>query len=165
MQLARFLTKRTAVVAAGVVGIPLALMVPSGSASAESTFTLIEQPHGQFHFIDLPPKAHSPQGPASVGDEFVIVSKLTRDKKPSGYLQVVCVVTGRAAHKHAPEQVMCHGQFHLPDGTLSLSAGGRFRNTVHAAVTGGTGKYEGAMGSVVSVSKPNGSSVDTVHLL
>jgi hypothetical protein len=164
MQLARFLTKRTAVVAAGVVGIPLALMIPSGSASAESTFTLVEQPHGNFHFIDLPPKAHSPQGPASVGDELIFSNKLTRDNKPYGFVHAVCVVTGKRL-KHAPELVMCNGQFNLPGGTIALSAGGRFRNAVHISVIGGTGKYEGAMGSVVSVSKPNGSSVDTVHLL
>jgi hypothetical protein len=37
-------------------------------------------------------------------------------------------------------------------------------NTLHIAITGGTGRYEGARGSILSVGGP-GFASDTIHLL
>jgi hypothetical protein len=54
----------------------------------------------------------------------------------------------------------------LPQGTLAISFGGRFRDEIVAAVTGGTGAYEGRRGSVVSRQRPNSNLIDdTVHLV
>ena len=159
--------KRSALVAAAAVGVPLAFLLPGGSAagvSDGSTFKIVEAANGQAHFIDLPPKQKSENQPPSVGDELIFVNRVTRDGKPYGFVQAMCVVTDKAT-RHQPELLLCNGVFHLPGGTLTVSAGGRFEKTVHIAVTGGTGRYEGANGSITSVTQKDGSSVDIVHLL
>ena len=167
MSISKLRDKRAALVAAAAVGVPLAFLLPGGSASGASdgsTFTIVESAHGKVHFVDLPPKQHSENQPPSVGDELIFINKVTRDGKRYGFVQALCVVTDSGG-KHKPPLFLCNGAFHLPGGTLTVAASGHLEDTVDIAVTGGTGKYEGANGSIRSVTQKDGSSVDTVHLL
>ena len=52
----------------------------------------------------------------------------------------------------------------VPGGQLFLSVGGKpfATNTTSGAVSGGTGTYEGAIGSFTSVGEDN--SKDTIHI-
>ena len=63
--------------------------------------------------------------------------------------------------------LQCTGTFVLPAGTLTESAlihaGGK--SVQRIAILGGTGAYEGARGSILSVPKTQSTSIDTVHLL
>lgn len=164
MELARLRSKRTALVAAAVAAVPLALITQSGSAAGTgdhaTTFTIVEHPISN-KFVDLPPKS-KPSAP-SVGDEAVFASTLTKDGHPFGTTEAVCVVTTR----EKDPLLSCTGTFNLPDGTLAAAAGGRLfsTTTVEIAITGGTGRYAAAGGTITSVTQPDGTSVDTVHLL
>lgn len=150
--------------AAAVAAVPLALMVPgaaSGNRSQESTFKLVELPVSA-QFVDLPPTQGQHQL-ASVGDEVIFVSSLQRGGKQVGLSQAVCVVTTRQKNP----QVLCNGTFRLPGGTLAGVTSGRILHAklVRIAITGGTRSFAGAGGSITSVTKPNGTAVDTVRLL
>ena len=60
----------------------------------------------------------------------------------------------------------CNGTAVLTQGTLAINFGGRFGDEVAAAVTGGTGAFEGRTGSVVSSERPNSNLTDdTIHLV
>jgi hypothetical protein len=64
--------------------------------------------------------------------------------------------------------MLCTGFYTLPGGTLvgtTLARPSQQPGTLHIAITGGTGRYEGARGSIVSVGSNTGFATDTIHLL
>jgi|SRR5215831_7139380 len=101
----------------------------------------------------------------AAGDEAVFTRTLrTMQKKPVGQLNVVCVTTKGGLNFIS----ICTGVYSLAGGTLvgtTIDRGPiQGPNTLHIAVTGGTGRYEGARGSVVSVGSGTFAH-DTIHLL
>ena len=164
--------KRLALVAgAAVAAVPLVLVTQTGAATGSSagsrastdlTFTLVEH-SGTFHFVDLPPRQQKPNT-ASVGDEVIFVNPLTKNGQKAGRVEAVCVFT-RGPQTPRP-QAICNGAFHLRGGQLTAAAGVTFTDqTVRIAITGGTGRYEGATGQVTSVTKSDRISVDTFHVI
>jgi hypothetical protein len=80
-----------------------------------------------------------------------------------GHTYATCTATTGGSNP----ALQCTGTFKLPGGTLIGSA--LIDTTGDApqriAILGGTGAYEGARGSILSVSKSQNTSVDTFHLL
>ena len=151
-----------AVLAIGVTALGAAASSGSGKPTTGKSFTfhLIEKDQG-FTFIDNPPRQANEEQPPSLGDQLAFSSELlTRSGKHAGLLDATCIVTRGGSHPMGP----CYGLFRLKGGRLALMATIDFsKDVTRIAIVGGTGVYEGATGSIVSVSRNNGSA-DTVHL-
>ncbi len=168
------LTKRSAIAVAalGSVAAAAAIAVPSGSAQAPGTTTLsFYEPDSQsvFKFIDNPPKAigarPGPKTRFSIGDQLAVSSPLY-DKKGGtrqGKLHASgTIVTGGDFRKAA---LQVTGTYVLTDGSQIAVAGVLlFSKDSTFSVVGGTGRYEGARGHIVSHSDDT-SSTDTLTLL
>ena len=163
--------KRLAIVGGVFALAAVTLSVATGGAQqpGERTFTLIEGEGGTFGFVDNPPKSKGQTEKTfttSVGDMLVFASPLLDESKARvGTLHASCVATrGGKAGKAAYQ---CTGTFVLKDGAIAVDVA--FNEAQGAnltiAITGGTGAYEGARGSIASKEGPNDTSVDTVHLL
>jgi len=118
---------------------------------------------------DEPPPIHVPighhSGRLAAGDEGVSTRTLrTLQKKPIGQLNISCVTTRGGLNWIA----ICTGVYTLAHGTLigtTINRPSQGPNTLHIAITGGTGRYEGARGSILSVGSNTGLATDTIHLL
>ncbi len=163
--------KRLAIVGGVVALAVVALSVGTGGAQqpGERTFTLIEGEGGTFGFVDNPPKSKGQTEKTfttSVGDMLVFASPLLDEAKARvGTLHASCVVTrggktGKAAYQ-------CTATFVLKDGAIAVDVAFNEAQgaNITIAITGGTGAYEGARGSIASKEGPNDTSIDTVHLL
>jgi hypothetical protein len=133
-----------------------ALLASSAAAAGNTTLTFKEpEKGGSFAFIDNAPKT----GPKTIsaGDEFVLKQPLESKGKTIGNLQALCVAT-KTAKGFGKAEFLCSGTFTFPgQGTLTAQAinkGGR----TQGAITGGTGSYVGASGTVVSKQVKGGSS-------
>jgi hypothetical protein len=143
----------------GVVAISSALAASGGKAPTGTTIKLLE---------DESPGTSVPIGHhtgLAAGDEGVLNRTLrTMQKKPVGQLNIICVAT-----KGGLSWIqICTGVYTLAGGTLvgtTLDRPSQGPNTLHIAVTGGTGRYEGARGSILSVGSSTGLGTDTIHLL
>jgi hypothetical protein len=101
----------------------------------------------------------------AAGDEGVSTRTLrTMQKKPVGQLNIICVATKGGLNWIQ----ICTGVYTLAGGTLvgtTINRPSQGPGTLHIAVTGGTGRYEGARGSILSVGSSTGLATDTIHLL
>jgi len=148
----------------GVIAVSSALAVAqsdvlaagSGKAATGTTIKLLEDENG---YASVRIGRHTG---AAAGDEGLLSRTLrTVQKKPVGDLNIGCVVTKGGLHSIS----ICTGVYELPGGTLVGTTIGRGQSAYHIAVTGGTGRYEGARGSILSVSSATGYARDTIHLL
>jgi hypothetical protein len=155
-----------ALIGAGIVAVffaAVSMAATGGKTSTGTTIHLIEH-DTSFSFV-------SAAGPregrtAKPGDEAVFTANLlTTSKQPAGHVNVNCVATTGGANP----ALQCTGTFSLAGGTIVgsalIHANGRTPSKI--AILGGTGAYEGASGTILSVpSKTNQNvSYDTVHLL
>ncbi len=170
------LTKRRSIITAaalGSVAAAAAIAVPSGTAQAPGATTLsfYEPDAGSiFKVIDNPPKTFGvrpgPRSRFSIGDKLAFVAPLL-DKKGGTrqgrlYADGTIVKGGTfetAALLAAATYVLTDGSQIAVQGYLSFSKASTF------SVVGGTGRYEGAKGHVVSVTNADDSSTDTLTLL
>jgi len=158
---------RIVAIAAAVVAIPLTALSlqPTNAASTSSaadTFRLVER-QGTFRYVDLPPKQRSEESPPTAGDEIVLTSRLYRSGDRVGTLHAVCTFTRRTANfDRLPAS--CAGTFVLKGGSIQVAAGGMLKDKFELAITGGTGRFAGASGTVTSDSTGR-RTVNTVHLL
>jgi hypothetical protein len=139
-----------------------ALISASGSAQTPgTTLQLFESEKGShFGFVDNPPK--SKNGKASVGDTFAFNSPVFDQARTTrlGVLSVRCTVTSPG--KESKSEAECTGVVRLNEGMITLATTIKGDpKTVTAAVTGGTGKYVGARGSLTSTTVKGGSE-DTI---
>jgi hypothetical protein len=155
---------KLAVVAALAAVTTLCVAGVAGAArqAPGTTFRLVEKDEG-FNFVDNKPT--SSKHVASIGDMFAFTSSLwTPAHKRAGSLQASCVVTSGGKHP----VLECTGTFALAGGQLELQTSMRDgANPTNIAIVGGTGAYEGALGSIKAVSRGENSPYtdDTVHLL
>jgi hypothetical protein len=168
------LTKRSYIAVGALAGVAAAaaIAVPSGSAEAPGGTTLsFYEPDSQstFKINDTPPKTFGsrpgPRSRFSIGDTIAVSSALYDRKGGTrqGRLYAdVTVVRGGTFEKAA---TVASGTYVLTDGSqiavqgyLSFNADSTF------SVVGGTGRFEGARGHIVSHSDDN-SSTDTLTLL
>ena len=152
-----------AAVSAAVVAA-IALAAGGGTTAKGITIHLVEKSQS-FNFVDNPPSGAQTHI-ASAGDFFVLSSNLlTTGGGHAGELYAECVSATGGKNNVS----VCNGVFRLAGGQLDLmtSIRGQGGKVTKIAVVGGTGAYEGARGSIVSVSNGPNSPIshDTVHLL
>jgi len=149
---------------AAVAALSAAGAVGAARTASGTTFHLVEKDAGG-NFVDNKPFAKPGTQSASIGDMFVFSSTLlTRGNKHAGMLYGSCV----AATAGKNPTFECTGTFTLAGGELALQTITRESDkATHIAIVGGTGSYEGARGSITSISRGANSpfSDDTVHLL
>lgn len=168
------LTKRSCVTVAvlGSMAATAAIAVPSGSAQGPGATTLsFYEPDAQttFKFQDIPPKSPTnrpgPKYRLSIGDKLTFTSPLY-DKKGGtrqGRLNVEATIVKGGGFDTAA--AIATGTYVLNDRSqISIQGYFSFAADSRAAVVGGTGRFEGARGHVVSMNK-NDSSTDTLTLL
>ena len=156
--------------ARGAVGLAISVcavvLVSSASAQGSKTLTFKELEKGStFAFVDNAPTSNAKGEPsASIGDAIVFTNPLTdRAGKRVGRLFAHCtaVVAARQANKAA---FTCEGIMVVDGGTLYVQAFlSKAGATVHGTVTGGTGAYANARGTLVSRPTKAGAD-DTITL-
>jgi hypothetical protein len=95
------------------------------------------------------------------GDQLVFTGSLTRNGASYGHDAIHCVIV-RAA------DAICVGAFQLPGGQLTIAADAGNVNSHGSktvAVTGGTGRYQGARGQLTVKDRSDTVSVDTFQLI
>lgn len=149
--------------AAGACALVLAGV---GSARSATTLTFKELTKGStFVFVDNAPASKTKGEPAaSAGDVIVFTNPLVNGGRRIGRLYMHCtaVVAAPAANKAS---FGCEGVVGLGEGTLTIQvflphAGA----TVHGVVTGGTGTYANARGTLVSRPTKTGAD-DAISLV
>jgi hypothetical protein len=156
------------IIVAAFGGVVLAVVLAAnGSAQqpGEQTIKLVERA-GSEHFVDNPPRGTRRNRRISAGDFAVGAAPIFDESNTTrlGTLHTLCVATRGGTPARATFQ--CNGTLVLRQGTLALNVGGRLSETIVAAITGGTGAFEGRTGSVVAKPRPNSNvSDDTVHLV
>ena len=129
---------------------------PTGERTLKFKFTSIQK-KGDEHYVDLRPK-----GP-SAGDRVALSSELREGDAPAGRLEGDCVLLDK------PFGVLqCSVVVIRPDGRLTLQGAYAGKTIPHVggtsevyAVTGGTGAYTGATGTMT---RTGGGKRDTLTL-
>jgi hypothetical protein len=140
-------TARRVILTAAVAGVVAAViggvsLAHAGGSAADTTFTLNEV-HAGAQFVDV---THTPAG--GPGDELILRSVLHNQAgERVGSLNVFCVVV-------LANQLECQGTYRLHGGTITGTATApKDENStapVRIAITGGTGRYDGARGQIVT---------------
>lgn len=163
-------SRRTLAAAAvvAVAGGTLVTAVHSGAAEAgDRTFTITDSRNGAgYAFIDHAPRSkHDQDGtPArtSIGDEVTLINRLTTSSggKDHGYYHCTVLAAVPSAADRLP--ALCVYDLVLPAGHLTGSGEINFyANRSVIAVTGGTGAYAGARGTIVRVEGPESQNGGT----
>lgn len=156
--------RRTSLIAAAA--ITAAAAATSGlavSANGQSSSRTIEvtQVDRAFKFIDVPPRGGTSK-PFSQGDAFVIGGKLLDGSKTVGKANLVCTTTqpGRKGGS------LCEGILTLSGGQISFSGYNPVADVPETvfAVTGGTGSYAGASGTVTAKEAKGGRTALTIRI-
>jgi hypothetical protein len=167
-------TGRMAMQRRGWVGVSgLAALLGAGVLAAsggaqqpgEQTFTLTVR-EGSEGFVDNPPRGSRQRPRISAGDEVVFTQRAfdaANTRVGTVYVHCIAVTGGTEARA----TFHCDGNYVLRDGAIAVSAAfrGRQGGNLTISVTGGTGAYEGARGSVNSREVARNATQDTVHLL
>ena len=96
----------------------------------------------------------------SLGDAFIFTSALTRHGKAVGHTGVVCTLTSVDRG-----EVQCVGTARLPGGQITIQGLLAGEPEVFSfAITGGTGHYEGADGTLVVKELSDTQELLTFHL-
>lgn len=141
------------------------------SAATTTTITFQEPEKGStFTYVDVAPTAPKKHGfptKISPGDQFVSTNPLTEDGKTIGKLRARCTATSAvgklSAGAFAQAHFICEGVFSLPDGSIYASAS-IVKTGTEGVVSGGTGKYIGARGTIVSKEAKGGNDT-TITLI
>jgi hypothetical protein len=154
------LLMKTLIVTALLVFAVAATAVATASSRSAVTSIELVQHDAHFQFVDVAPRG-GVQKPPSEGDEYVIGGSLSEAGKPAGTSNLVCTVTqpGRAGASE------CVGSIVVAGGTISMSGFSRIATNGDVfAVTGGTGRYVGATGTVVSSQGKGGADDLAIRL-
>lgn len=165
--MSRRLAIRLAVPLAAAGAATAVLAAGSGAqAPTARTITLVEKEQGGAGaFVDAAPRARNPRRPtASPGDQLVFTAPLhdAAGRERLGTLSAACLIP-RATRNPEGASSLCHGVYHLKDGDI-LAGGLPSGDPTRLAVTGGTGAYAGARGTVTST-EARGGSTTTIELL
>ena len=167
------LSKRSCVVVVlGGIAATAAVAVPSGTAQAPGATTLsFYEPDAQstFKIIDNPPKTFgkrpSRRSRFTIGDRLTLSSVLL-DKKGGtrqGRLYADGTIVKGGTFETA--KVLATGTYVLTDGSqISVQGYFSFSKDSTVSVVGGTGRFEGARGHLVSTSTET-ASMDALTLL
>jgi hypothetical protein len=160
-----------ATAAAGITGATIAASA-GGQTSQGRTITLIENPKGaSFGFVDNAPHtkfSHEGEPRKLSSGDLEIESIAVTDTQGNalGRFDAYCVLTRPGVPRKHEEE--CTGTYRVKDGTLSAvgSFVGKDSDDFTAAITGGTGAYNAARGTLKSVAVgTSGKRTDTLELL
>jgi hypothetical protein len=154
----------TALGAAALASVVFTAVSLAGGSKPTTGTTMHLIEHDQsFNFVPVAPgprKGHA----AKPGDTGTFTNYLTTmGGARVGHTYASCVATTGGSNP----ALQCQGTFVLPGGTITGSSLilSQDNTRQRIAILGGTGAYEGARGSILSVTKTATTSVDTVHLL
>lgn len=148
----------------GAAGLAVVTVLGTGAFGAtgsgsEKKFTFTDTRNGAtFAFVDnAPTTTITNDEPAQIspGDEFLLVNKLTTKGGGHGAGTYHCVALQSVPGSSENVQALCTFDFQLPKGHLTGS--GRtnfFGNKIVLPITGGTGKYVGASGTLTRIEGP-----------
>ena len=124
--------------------------------SPPTTLHLVDHNTG-FVFNDVKPKQLPKQ--TSLGDQLTITGRLTGDRTGTSALLCTVIKPGKAGAE------LCEGVAHLSDGDI-LFGGREEDNDAPGAlgVTGGTGAYAGASGTIATKDGKHDTTIVTVTL-
>ena len=169
------LSKRSCITVAvlGTVATTVTVAVPSGSAQAPGATTLsFYEPDSQsiFRITDNAPKSpgRNPESPKyrfSIGDKLTISSPLLDRKGGTRQGRLFAEGTVVKGSTFRTLAIIANGTYVLAGGDqISVQGYLGLSDTGTLSIVGGTGRYEGARGHLVSTSNAN-SSTDTLTLL
>ena len=112
----------------------------------------------------------------SLGDQLVFEAPVTRNGKPFGavYGELTNAATAPQARDTTAEERLSLVVFDLPGGQISVFGGSYYlpgqrelepKRDVARAIIGGTGKYLGADGEVVTTRLPDGTYTHVIRLV
>lgn len=155
------------------VGLLAVALVGAAVASAATTTTItFKEPEkgSTFTYVDVAPTAPKKHGfPTAIspGDQLVLTNPLTEGGKTIGKLRARCTATAAVGKTTSMAFVqahfICEGVFTLPGGSLYGNAS-IVKSGTEGVVTGGTGKYAGARGTI-STKEGKGGNTTTITLL
>jgi hypothetical protein len=155
----------------GCGAVPLAVIAAAGSASHPGSQTLrVGLVPVTEHSVDNPPrsKARGAEPSISAGDEVVVTEQaLDESGRRVGTAHVHCVAT-RGSSDPDRATAQCAATLKLRDGDIMGAFVFRGEEPRTVAVTGGTGAYEAARGSITFARKQIGRrTLDEarIHLL
>lgn len=129
----------------------LAPMASGGSASQPGSQTLrVGLVQATHHILDSPPRAKTRRGDPyiSPGDGYVLTQRvLDGSGQRIGTAHLHCVAT-RGGRTSGRASAQCAATLKLRRGDITAAMAYRGEQDFEAAVTGGTGAYEGASGSI-----------------
>ncbi len=140
-----------ALVCAAAATTPALLITTGGQAQQPGGQTLVlKNSPLKIKGVDLPPLIRSKRSPETVGDELFATSKVSGGGV-SGTRYLTCVVAKQGANV-ARALYSCQVTYNLSGGTITGAAVARVGGPapVTAAITGGTGAYDGAAGTLTS---------------
>jgi len=140
------MTRVTLIAAIAVAGT--FVLAAGGHAQAPADQTLALTLSGtRIAAVDQPPRHHGPHSPNSTGDIVIETGRLTGDRSGRFFLHCTALRPGRDLAK---EPFLCHASYMLSDGSINVTGVIRLEDPegVDAAITGGTGAYAGARGSL-----------------
>jgi hypothetical protein len=133
--------------AASVVAAAVAFAAYGGTSSQQK-LRIVATQH-DFGQVDM-----GKRGPTR-GDTFLFSERLALGGKAAGVDHVVCTFVG----SWPKETDFCRGLFQLPGGSL-IAEGASARGPFTVAITGGTGSYAGARGTIHATPTKNGEILD-----
>jgi hypothetical protein len=155
-------TMKRLVLAATAVVAALVVAAPGGAQSSGGRTLKLSARTGPVSLVDLPPAMKRKSPRPSAGDEVVFTDKVSGDA--SGTEHVACVVT-KAGKTIEKSLVHCTGTVVLKDGTLEFGVElGLADATSSGAITGGSGAYAGARGTLAVQQGSQDSSTQTITL-
>lgn len=133
-----------------VVGVVSAIGTSKKPDPTTTTITLVGR-QTSFNLVDNPPK-----GEPSGGDLFTFTENLfDRSGKRVGRDQIYCVDINPTG------DIECTGRAFLPGGQIAVSFALDFNTGISSgAITGGTGAYRTAGGTVEAAARPDGMTTD-----
>jgi hypothetical protein len=145
----------TTIGAAAAAAAALATTSPAQPAAQPTGELQLTARAQSVTLVDNPPRQHSRHHPPSRGDGLVLIEKVFDPATGHriGRTQTACTVID-ASHS----RLQCTGTVVLPQGEIALQGGGQ----TPIAVTGGTGAYAGARGTVDGIEHDGRIDV-TVH--
>jgi hypothetical protein len=158
-------TRRLSAVAVGLLTCSAlgALLAPI--AAAESTLKFTEPEKGStFHYVDVAPTAPTKHGFPTVispGDQIVLTNPLRQGTQTIGKLRARCTATANVKATDPSAFVdahfICEGVFTFGKSMLFANAA-IVKGGTEGVITGGTGNYAGARGTILSKEVKGGSS-------
>ena len=136
--------------ALAVAGI-VATTAPHAQTPASITYVIKSSGAAKVANLDAAPRGFT-RGRFSLGDQITVSEPVTRDGKVRGTSQIVATVVDRAPVPAERAHAYLTGVYRLADGNLYFQGAALFDDagTGSGAITGGTGAYAGARGTITS---------------